>query len=191
MSGVCAGQKFPSKSLEVSVQATLHFPEYPPPAPPEVNEDPFCVGLNSYADVSLTPHKHSISICMLLVSCIGPSLVSFLASFPDHLQRKRVLNYSIHDLQVFFKIPDFTASGCNVDGRSITLFPNAKYRLSVGKRSSNECQVVFLAQVYTFNDNFDLFSSKRAMLGAIQNLELTWRRYCCIFSIKDYILTIA
>jgi len=85
---VCAGQKFPSKSLEVSVQATLHFPEYPPPAPPEVNEDPFCVGLNSYADVSLTPHKHSISICILPVSYIGPSLVSFLASFPDHLQRK-------------------------------------------------------------------------------------------------------
>ena len=66
MSGVCAGQKFPSKSLEVSVQATLHFPEYPPLAPPEVNEDPFCVGLNSYADVSLTPH---INILSAFVCC--------------------------------------------------------------------------------------------------------------------------
>ena len=36
----------------MSLQATLYFPDHPPPASPEVQEDPFCVGLNSYADVS-------------------------------------------------------------------------------------------------------------------------------------------
>ena len=52
---VHAGQKFPSKTLEMSLQATLYFPDHPPPASPEVQEDPFCVGLNSYADVSPFP----------------------------------------------------------------------------------------------------------------------------------------
>ena len=43
-------QKFPTKSLELFLQATVHFPEVIPPVPEGV-VDPFCVGLNSYAEV--------------------------------------------------------------------------------------------------------------------------------------------
>ena len=45
------GQKFPTKSLELFLQATVHFPEVIPPVPEGVKQDPFCVGLNSYAEV--------------------------------------------------------------------------------------------------------------------------------------------
>ena len=51
-----AGQCFPQKTLEISLQATLHFPDRPPPPPPGLEEDPFCVGLNAYVDVS---NKHA------------------------------------------------------------------------------------------------------------------------------------
>lgn len=43
------GQKFPVKSLEVSLQATVHFHDNPVPS---VGDDPFCTGLNAYVDVS-------------------------------------------------------------------------------------------------------------------------------------------
>ena len=43
------GQKFPSKSLEVSLQATVHFHENPVLS---ASDDPFCTGLNAYIDVS-------------------------------------------------------------------------------------------------------------------------------------------
>ena len=45
---VPVGQKFPGKTLELSLQATVHF--YDGPVPPG-DDDPFCVGLNAYIDV--------------------------------------------------------------------------------------------------------------------------------------------
>jgi len=50
---MCVGQKFPTKSLELFLQATVHFPEVIPPVPEGVVQDPFCVGLNSYAEVCM------------------------------------------------------------------------------------------------------------------------------------------
>lgn len=78
------GQKFPSKGMEVSLQATILFPDHYTPLSGTDSDDPFCVGLNTYADL-------------------------------------------------FFKVPDFTLSGCSIDTRSITLFPPSKYKLSLGK----------------------------------------------------------
>ena len=46
------GQKFPTKSLELFLQASVHFNEVIPPVPEGFVEDPFCVGLNCYAEVS-------------------------------------------------------------------------------------------------------------------------------------------
>lgn len=46
-----AGQKFPSKTLEMSLQASISFPEHHTPTGGEAEDDPFCVGLNAYADV--------------------------------------------------------------------------------------------------------------------------------------------
>ncbi|XP_065919140.1 AP-5 complex subunit mu-1-like [Dysidea avara] len=85
------GQKFPTKSLELFLQATVHFPEVIPPVPEGVVVDPFCVGLNSYAEVH-------------------------------------------------FKLSDYMFSGCSIDQKSISLFPQAKYKLQM----SRECQ----SQVY-------------------------------------------
>ena len=50
-----AGQKFPSKTLELSLQATVRFPDQYTPAGGVDTDDPFCVGLNTYADVSHLP----------------------------------------------------------------------------------------------------------------------------------------
>jgi AP-5 complex subunit mu-1 len=78
------GQKFPSRTNEMSLQATVLFQDHYAPLSGVDSDDPFCVGLNTYADL-------------------------------------------------FFKISDFTLSGCSVDSRSITLFPPSKYKLSLGK----------------------------------------------------------
>ena len=43
------GQKFPHKSLEVSLQATVHFYDN---AVASDTDDAFCTGLNAYIDVS-------------------------------------------------------------------------------------------------------------------------------------------
>ena len=48
-----AGQRFPSKTLELSLQATVRFPDHYTPTSGVDTDDPFCVGLNTYADVSL------------------------------------------------------------------------------------------------------------------------------------------
>ena len=47
-----SGQKFPAKTMEVSLQATIQFPDHFAPPSGVDQEDPFCVGLNTYADVS-------------------------------------------------------------------------------------------------------------------------------------------
>ena len=47
-----SGQKFPSKGMEVSLQATILFPDHYTPLSGTDSDDPFCVGLNTYADVS-------------------------------------------------------------------------------------------------------------------------------------------
>ena len=44
------GQKFPSKTLEASLLATVHFKDAVQPTKNFI-EDPFCTGLNSYAQV--------------------------------------------------------------------------------------------------------------------------------------------
>lgn len=83
------GQRFPSKSLEMSLQATVHFPEHPSPAEGScchegVEDGPYFVGLSSY-------------------------------------------------IELIFKIPDYTISNCNIDARSVTLFPSTKYKLIINR----------------------------------------------------------
>ena len=51
---VTSGQKFPSKTLEMSLQATVQFPDHYTPPSGVDSDDPFCVGVNTYADVSIT-----------------------------------------------------------------------------------------------------------------------------------------
>lgn len=82
------GQKFPSKSLEVSLSATIFFGEKRQQQvtadglQPTFVEDPFCTGINSYA-------------------------------------------------QVYFKIQDFTFSGCAIDTRSLAVYPIGKFKLNI------------------------------------------------------------
>lgn len=82
------GQKFPSKTLEVSMNATIHFGERKQQTGDQSQqdvgfvEDPFCTGINSYA-------------------------------------------------QVFFKIQDFTLSGCAIDPKSIVVYPAGKFKLNL------------------------------------------------------------
>lgn len=73
------GQKFPSKSLSVNLDATVQFNEN---KLTNVYNDPFCVGLNAYA-------------------------------------------------QLFFKILDFTHSGCYIDPKSVQVSPNTKFKLTI------------------------------------------------------------
>jgi len=48
------GQKFPSKTLELSLQASVHFYEHnAPDYVSTTDDDPFCSGSNSYIDVRL------------------------------------------------------------------------------------------------------------------------------------------
>ncbi|XP_062502986.1 AP-5 complex subunit mu-1-like isoform X3 [Corticium candelabrum] len=74
------GNKFPSKSLEMSMNATVYFGDQPPD---QISSavDAFCVGLNAY-------------------------------------------------IEIRFKMADFTISGCNIDQRSVTAYPNVKPKLT-------------------------------------------------------------
>ena len=46
------GQKFPTKALELSLQASVHFYEHTAPDYVSTTDDnPFCTGSNSYVDV--------------------------------------------------------------------------------------------------------------------------------------------
>lgn len=82
------GQKFPSKTLEASLNATVHFGERKQQTGDQSQqsaafvEDPFCTGINSYA-------------------------------------------------QVFFKIQDFTLSGCAIDSRSLVVYPGGKFKVNI------------------------------------------------------------
>lgn len=82
------GQKFPSKTLQVSLNATVHFGEKRQqiadnqPSAAKFVDDPFCTGINSYA-------------------------------------------------QVFFKVQDFTLSGCAIDSRSLVVYPSGKFKLVI------------------------------------------------------------
>ncbi|XP_046351242.1 AP-5 complex subunit mu-1-like [Haliotis rufescens] len=73
------GQKFPSKTLEVTMSANIQFSG--PALSPSSPEDRFCSGQSSYA-------------------------------------------------QLYFKIPEFTQSGCCIDPRSIQVSPSAKFKLT-------------------------------------------------------------
>ena len=69
---VFAGQRFPSKTLETSLQATILFPDHytPPPASGD-SDDPFCVGLNAYADVSMCVCvRTDVSVCVRAYICL-------------------------------------------------------------------------------------------------------------------------
>ena len=94
------GQKFPSKSLEVSLQATVHFHENPVLSS---SNDPFCTGLNAYIDVSLQWSKSVWCYIYIIVMIVH--------------------------VQLFFKVTDFCLSGCNVEAKSLTLFPSARCKL--------------------------------------------------------------
>lgn len=82
------GQKFPSKTLEASLNATVHFGEKRQQGADSQSagvgfvEDPFCTGINSYA-------------------------------------------------QVFFKIQEFTLSGCAIDQKSLIVYPGGKFKLTI------------------------------------------------------------
>jgi AP-5 complex subunit mu-1 len=73
------GTKFPSKSLELHMNATVYFGDLLP-AQSSSDDDPFCVGLNAYTEIH-------------------------------------------------FKMADFTLSGCNIDQRSVTVYPSVKPKL--------------------------------------------------------------
>ncbi|XP_033109120.1 AP-5 complex subunit mu-1-like isoform X2 [Anneissia japonica] len=55
------GQKFPSRSLEVSLQATIKFGDIDDSQATNMYDDPFCVGLNSYAQIffKILDYTHS------------------------------------------------------------------------------------------------------------------------------------
>ncbi|XP_041354497.1 AP-5 complex subunit mu-1-like [Gigantopelta aegis] len=74
------GQKFPSKTLEVSMTAIVHFSETTS-TPLSSAEELFCVGQNGYA-------------------------------------------------QLYFKIPEFTHTGCYIDPKSIQVSPSTKFKLT-------------------------------------------------------------
>ena len=62
-----SGQKFPSKTLEISLQATVHFSDHYPPPSGRDNDDPFCVGVNAYADVS---DSVCVCVCVCVRACV-------------------------------------------------------------------------------------------------------------------------
>ncbi|XP_071791604.1 AP-5 complex subunit mu-1-like [Asterias amurensis] len=79
------GQKFPSKTLEATLQAKVQFEEFNEKKQiPGTYEDPFCVGLNAYASI-------------------------------------------------YFKVPDFTYTGCQIDPRSVQIQPSAKPKVTLAK----------------------------------------------------------
>ena len=60
------GQKFPGKGLEVSLQASVHFYNYPIEGYASAEKDPFCAGSNAYIDVRKFSYTQ-ISICLFIV----------------------------------------------------------------------------------------------------------------------------
>lgn len=63
------GQKFPSKTLEASLNATVHFGEKRQQGADSQSagvgfvEDPFCTGINSYAQVIKTAFRKTFRKC--------------------------------------------------------------------------------------------------------------------------------
>ncbi len=87
------------------MQASVHFYEnLLHESTPE--KDHFFVGVNAYIDV------RRFSLC--------------------HQNNTHNYDYIILS-QLFFKIPEFSISGCDIDTKSITLFPSNKYKLSSSK----------------------------------------------------------
>ena len=111
LSWIHIGQRFPSKGLEISLQASVHFHEYSTQESIQSKGDSFCVGANSYIDVSLFFQLDSHLI-----------LISIL-------------------FQLFFKISDYTVSGCDIDTKSITLFPPSRYKLITSEKRKQKQNV--------------------------------------------------
>ncbi|XP_078590303.1 AP-5 complex subunit mu-1-like [Branchiostoma floridae x Branchiostoma japonicum] len=88
------GQKFPTKSLEVQLNATVTFADNMATPPHSLlQEDPFCTGLNSYA-------------------------------------------------QLYFRVSDYTQSGCYIDQRSIQVHPSTKHKSIITKEfTSSEYKI--------------------------------------------------
>ncbi|XP_072030857.1 AP-5 complex subunit mu-1-like isoform X2 [Amphiura filiformis] len=78
------GQRFPSKTLEVTLQAKIRFAEANRKHDTSVYEDPFCHGINAY-------------------------------------------------LLIYFKIADYTNSGCTVDQRSVQIHTGGKAKVTSGR----------------------------------------------------------
>ncbi|XP_038074938.1 AP-5 complex subunit mu-1-like [Patiria miniata] len=76
------GARFPTRSLEATLQAKVQFAEYDEKRQSSTYEDPFCVGLNAYA-------------------------------------------------MIYFKVPDYTHTGCQIDPKSVQIHPSAKPKLNL------------------------------------------------------------
>ena len=63
------GQKFPGKSLEVSLQCDVIFSSEPAPPDETFEEDPFCVANNAYILVCL-PVYLSVHVFVCLSVCV-------------------------------------------------------------------------------------------------------------------------
>lgn len=75
----------------------MYFSDHPPPTSPDIKEDPFCVGLNSYADVSTFP--------------ITPvhSLTSFFALFPICILLNFIPNLILLSFGFYFQFFHFVS----------------------------------------------------------------------------------
>ncbi|XP_022086090.1 AP-5 complex subunit mu-1-like [Acanthaster planci] len=82
------GTRFPSRTLEATLQAKVQFAEFDKKRSSDSYEDPFCVGLNAYA-------------------------------------------------MIYFKVPEYTYTGCQIDPRSLQIHPSAKPKLNTVREFSS------------------------------------------------------
>ena len=77
--GISSGQKFPAKTPEVSLQATVSFQSDGPLQGADAQDDPFCVRQNAYINVSFTGNS---SYGLILTSSYGLHPYLLLWSHP-------------------------------------------------------------------------------------------------------------
>lgn len=113
------GQKFP-KSLNANLEATVVFTDAKSPSS---FDDPFCTDQNTYAQVKT---------CILYLSIFHEII---------YLNHFSIFNHYILCWQLFFKIPDFTHSGCCIDSKSIQVSPSTKFKLNTGTKITLYCLI--------------------------------------------------